>query len=105
MAVLDRVEHDVGELLAVGVAEDGQLQQLRAGAARPQRDPQPLAELVVLAPQRQPFLQHLLGDLGLHQVLVWVEPLPMALVVAVRPEDAASAASQRGPPTSVCGVR
>ena len=32
--VLDRIEHHVGELLAVGVAEDGQLQHIRAGAAR-----------------------------------------------------------------------
>ncbi len=29
----------------------------------------------------------------------------MDFVVAVRPEDAASAASLRGPPTRVCGVR
>jgi len=35
----------------------------------------------------------------------WVVPLPMALVVAVRPELAISAPSSRGPPTRVCGVR
>ncbi len=29
----------------------------------------------------------------------------MDLVVAVRPDEAASAASLRGPPTRVCGVR
>ncbi len=34
-----------------------------------------------------------------------VEPWPMALVVDVRPEIDISAASARGPPTSVCGVR
>ena len=35
----------------------------------------------------------------------WVEPLPIALVAAVPPDEAISAASSRGPPTSVWGVR
>jgi hypothetical protein len=34
-----------------------------------------------------------------------VEPLPIALVVEVRPEIAIRPASARGPPTSVWGVR
>ena len=34
-----------------------------------------------------------------------VEPSPIALVAAVPPEEAMSAASKRGPPTSVWGVR
>ena len=37
--VLDRIEHHIGELLAVGVAEDGQLQHIRAGSPRPKLHP------------------------------------------------------------------
>ena len=38
-------------------------------------------------------------------VAQWVESLPIAFVVAVRPDDAASAPSSLGPPTRVCGYR
>ena len=69
MTVLDRIEHHVGKFLAVLIAEDGQFQHIGSGPTRTQLHPQPLAELVMLAPQRQPILQQLLGNLGLHQVL------------------------------------
>ena len=69
MAVLDRIEQHVGKLLAVGVTEDGQLQHIRSGPARPKLNAQALAELVVLAPQRQPVLEQLFRHFGLHKML------------------------------------
>ena len=68
----------------------------RGGAAS---DAEAAGELIVPRPHRQPLFKEFLGYLGLYQVLVLGRTLPIAMVVAVRPDVAANAASARGPPT------
>ena len=62
-------------------------------------------ELVVLAPDVEPLLEQLRRHLGLHQVLRLGRALAHRLGGGGAARDADSAASARGPPTSVCGVR
>ena len=72
MAVFDGVHDHIRELLlaVAAFAINAELKHVRAGACRPQLHAELLAELVVLAPHRQPFLQELLRHFGLHEMLV-----------------------------------
>src|SRR5262249_47017860 len=71
--VLDRIDDHVRQLLLLAIAafaEDAELEQLAARTQRPQLYTQLLAELVMLAPKRQPILQQLLRHLGLDEMLM-----------------------------------
>ena len=105
-AVLDRREDDVGHLLARPV-EDAELEQLASRRVCGRSVHRELVgELVVLASRAPSHSSSTFGGTSVWtRCWCWVEPLPIAFVVAVRPESAISAASARGPPTSVCGVR
>ena len=105
--IVDVREDDVGELLAAPRPAERSSSSSEPAVCGPQlaRACAPAMLVVLRATSRVHSSSSLVGTSVCTRCWNWVEPLPIALVAAVRPEVAMSAASRRGPPTSVCGVR